>query len=342
MAHGSGGGSGGGGGGAGGRFGGGGGSYRGRIHVSSKPGVGLDRYVYYRFHKPVYVYCNVPPFKIHGSVFIIIICLFMIVGLLTYTITFLTDKDMRRVKPLDTPDHKVLIVDSADVLTQAEEADLYTAFESFQRTTGITPAFYSCENTEWIGTYEDLEKYAYDLYVRCFTDETHWLLVYSTDKEQGSENWYWEGMQGDETDPILSYSVTSRFNSYLQGALQDKSQTVGEAFVSSFDRLTETVMDRTWDTIREISVLLVIMFPYFLLVPSQIRRILIHRKALPCENDPKEGTCPNCMRRIVLGIHKSCPHCGRLLPASMRKTSSTGKTYLRQNLSHWQPIGQTK
>ena len=62
--------------------------------------------------------------------------------------------------------------------------------------------------------YKDLEKYAYDLYVNTYDDEYHWVIIYSEPKnaDPNFNDWYFEGMQGDFTDPILSTSVTRKFN----------------------------------------------------------------------------------------------------------------------------------
>lgn len=118
---------------------------------------------------------------------------------------------------------------------------------AFYNRTGISPAVITVENSDWQGYYSDLENYAYDLYVNHFADESHWLIVYSTpdgySSSDGFEDWYWEGMQGNDTDDVLTKSVTNSFNDELQKNLTARTRyTVSSAISTSFDDLTPTVM----------------------------------------------------------------------------------------------------
>lgn len=89
---------------------------------------------------------------------------------------------------VDTPqkleidyDTNILIADILDVMTETEEAELSAKVKEFQDVTGVTPAVLTVANDEWKPYYESLENYAYDYYVNAFSDEKHWLIVYSTD-----------------------------------------------------------------------------------------------------------------------------------------------------------------
>jgi hypothetical protein len=142
-------------------------------------------------------------------------------------------------------DYKIVVEDKANVL--GNTAELRNSLVAFYNRTGISPAVITVENSDWQGYYSDLENYAYDLYVNHFADESHWLIVYSTpdgySSSDGFEDWYWEGMQGNDTDDVLTESVTNSFNDELQKNLTARTRyTVSSAISTSFDDLTPTVM----------------------------------------------------------------------------------------------------
>ena len=106
---------------------------------------------------------------------------------------------------------------------------------SFREKTGITPAL---TTTSWVTSMfwpASLEDYAYSDYVTKFKDEKHWLIVY-----QSKDNF--EGMQGDETDNILTKEVTKKFNYAFHDYLV-KDNTLTESLVKAFDDITPKIMD---------------------------------------------------------------------------------------------------
>ena len=71
------------------------------------------------------------------------------------------------------------------------------------------------------------------------------MIVYSSprevsiaDAESGNVEWYWEGMQGDYTDPVLTDYVTGQFNQSFQSALEAGDKSVSDSLASAFDTAT--------------------------------------------------------------------------------------------------------
>ena len=76
-------------------------------------------------------------------------------------------------------DSNIVIEDSIDVISDSDEMELQKAFEAFRDKTGISCALITADNETWSPYYSSLENYAYDLYVNHWTDEKHWLFVYT-------------------------------------------------------------------------------------------------------------------------------------------------------------------
>jgi len=144
-------------------------------------------------------------------------------------------------------DTAIVIQDNLGLITPEEEDTLTETFEEFLEASGITPAVLTVSNEEWEEDYYSLEDYAYDWYVNSFDDEKHWLIVYSqqAEVEEGDfVDWYWEGMQGDDTDDVLTSSVTSTVYSRLcSGNLTDSSNDLGTALELSFDAIMPDLME---------------------------------------------------------------------------------------------------
>lgn len=229
MPHSSGGGSHGGGGHSGGSHGGG---SRGssRPSISSSPYPGARRYRYYRHGRYHYFYTSRSGRIFHPARLLIglIYLPFLIPMGLGLASTF---------KSHMVVDRNIIIKDEANVLT--DEAALNQSLSRFLDKTRITPAVITVNNDEWQGSYSDLEQYAYDRYLSEFDDENHWLIIYSQPEIHNSDfiEWYWEGMQGDNTDPVLTTTVTGKFNTDFQQRLEQNGD-VSESLAASFDIAT--------------------------------------------------------------------------------------------------------
>lgn len=174
---------------------------------------------------------------------------------------------------------------------------------------------------DWQGVYSDLENYAYDLYVNHFADESHWLIVYSTpdgySSSDGFEDWYWEGMQGNDTDDVLTKSVTNSFNDELQKNLTARTRyTVSSAISTSFDDLTPTVMKSkvNWTMLFTSIAILAFVCLHACLMIGINPKARKYAKAKPCSDAAQEKACEYCGYTYVVDTCTECPHCGAPIP----------------------------
>ena len=184
-------------------------------------------------------------------------------------------------------DHSIIIEDDAAVINNRD--GLYKELKRFMNKTGIAPSVVTVNNETW-SDYSDLEDYAYDRYIQEFNDEMHWLIVYSepAKPDHRFNDWYWEGMQGDDTDPVLTTENTNRFNSNLQSLLYEDKDfgTAAEvAFRDLTDNFTKSV--NTSDFFTAIFWLCFIGFhAYFTLGLN----LLKYRNAVPAPDVDSTGT----------------------------------------------------
>ena len=230
MPHSSGGGSHGGGG-HGGSHGGSHGRSGPRISRSHFPG--SRRYVYYRHNQPRYFYADKkfkPGFDWKRLFVLLFYIPFFFVG-------FRMLREVIGFVPKNY-DHSIIIEDDADVINNKSE--LRSTLESFMDKTGVAPSVVTVNNEEWQNVYPSLENYAYHRYLQEFSDEMHWLIVYSQprDPDPNFNDWFWEGMQGDDTDPVLTAQKTGEFNGDLNGMLFNDDTHIGEAINTAFYNFT--------------------------------------------------------------------------------------------------------
>ena len=190
------------------------------------------RYVYYHRNKPEYIYAGTD-FKPGFTVFKVLIILIL------FGAGFFT---LRKAIP-HVPrysDHKIVIKDEVNVIGNKDA--IMPELEAFQKKTGITPSVITIPNEEWMSSHASLEDYAYDRYLSEFSDEMHWLIVYSEPAAKQSKRmyWYWEGMQGDNTDDVLTPSYASLFNSTLQTYL-NSDESFDTSVSRSFAYLTSNI-----------------------------------------------------------------------------------------------------
>ena len=198
-------------------------------HISRAYYPGARRYRYLRHGQYRYFYSmdsSFGPTPLKGLVYLpIIIAVFIMMIWPT-------------LKGLKQYDREIRIIDRANVLENSSR--LTAAMNAFSEKTKITPAVITLYNEEWRKYYGTLEDYAYSQYLLNFEDEKHWLIVYSEAQDKvGSWEWYWEGMQGDDTDPVLTKGVTELFNRTMQTGLVDEKSPVPDVIASAFDAVTD-------------------------------------------------------------------------------------------------------
>lgn len=190
-------------------------------HIKNTSFPGARRYVYYENYRPVYIYADYDIRKgtASGKFFSILgSAVSLLFGIMLLAMCY--DKPQK----MDTsPSYSCEIVDCAGVIDDADMVQ--SAIDDFYDETGIPVEVMTVNNEDWQGSYSKLEDFAYDMYVTEFDDEEHWLVVYSepTSPDPDFNDWYWEGMQGDDTDNIITVDVADDFKDLMQKYLTANS-----------------------------------------------------------------------------------------------------------------------
>ncbi len=315
----------------------GGGSHGGGSHGGSHGGSsstshatkyfpGAHHYVYYKNGKAHHFYNKEPitPESIEKKrksfrIIAVILALFYSVALVGIISAGAFGK--AHVPNTHYSDKDIEICDKLGLFDEDEEEDLYDALEEFQDMTGVTPYVLTIDNSEWKKRYSKLENYAYDKYLELFDDEMHWLLVYSTDGDEDWEDWYWEGMQGDDTDPVLTTYNTDVFTKSFHKYISDDDYSVAEALIKSLDKMEDGMFD------RHVNLGLLIGGTAFILIHGTIMFFGMWAAFMSTAKTEKiafelpvadktylEDKCEYCGGLFIHGIHISCPHCGGALP----------------------------
>ena len=232
----------------------------------------------------------------------------------------------------------VEIVDTIGRLQPKEYAQIEKSADMLYEAIGVPIEIRIEDNSVWKDYYVSLTNYAFDVYVNTYTDEDHWLIIYSDDgidrqDPNAFSDWYFEGMQGDNTDPYLREQLTSAFNDDMYKALLDKRNTLGDAFEYAFGRMVKNAgkISIDWDSMGSaigISIFLIVHM-YILVFHDPNKK---YRNYAPCGRDTeevarsKEVRCSYCGGVYYKGTVISCPHCG----APLEMTSTSAQT-------NWKP-----
>ena len=218
----------------------------------------------------------------------------------------------------DNYDNKIVIEDTADVLTDSEEQSLKNTFKAFFDKTGITPSFESVN-----GYYPDnLEDYAYSSYVHKFKDEKHWLIVYSKIDERNK--WAFEGMQGNDTDSVLTTYQTDKFNKDLHKALSNTDITIYQAFDNTFTSFADEVMKPYFYMDKGMIAFVLIWagifgFLIFSQVMDNLRLKHIGESTVVLKEEPRLEKCPYCDSPYYAYSIDRCPKCGGIVDYPKKK-----------------------
>ncbi len=195
-----------------------------------------------------------------------------------------------------------------------DEGMLKNYLTEFQSKTGITPAVVTDNTSVWQEQYPTLERYAYYLYLSKFSDEKHWLIVYTTDD---SSEFYWEGMQGDDTDGIISEQIADRFTAVVHSELSDREHhTVAESIADGFSSIEKESMKWSVNFANSgylfFFMILWCSKPVYMLFVYIRTRILAKGYRCPDDYDePPVDICSYCGNEYVRNIHTNCPYCGK-------------------------------
>lgn len=145
------------------------------------------------------------------------------------------------------------IEDHVGAIDNSYELEQYLT--EFRSLTGISPLVLTVYDSVWENEYTKLEDYAYDYYIQKFSDEQHWLFVYSA--SDNSDEWSWHAMQGNDTGKIITMSKFDKFRVDLQENLEDGGVSVGGAFAVSFKNSLKYMMDDEHDVLSFLIALLI-------------------------------------------------------------------------------------
>ncbi len=203
------------------------------------------------------------------------------------------------------------VFDEPDYLSEEDEIALKATFNQFYEVTGICPSILTVPHATWKASHASLQGYAYDAYVKRYKDERHWLLVYAAD-DASKTNGVFEGMQGNETDGILTVRVTDKFGMYVTDAIAGTS-SVAEAFIGGFNLITPTVMDSYFYVEPGVWVFLGIWEGLILVatvstIVADIRKKNL-KNATKVEGEPKLCHCEHCGAAYYEGTTNVCPKC---------------------------------
>ena len=144
----------------------------------------------------------------------------------------------------DWPDNRVC--DDIGIIDDRYENDLEDTLEEFNDATGICPVIRTMYVEDYEDEYSDLESYAYDRYIRDYDDEQHYLIVYAVPEDDVQPflsgdlevpDYYWEIMQGDDTDNICTENMDNWLIREVQNGLED-GRDPGEVFNDAFTGFT--------------------------------------------------------------------------------------------------------
>lgn len=171
--------------------------------VSRTPFANSHKYIRYRKRnrQPEYIYTNE---RFEDQALITPVLLIFYIPFIAFALCFMLYGVHIPQKMKPPASTEIQVKDDLGIFS--EESKIKKELTEFYELTGIVPAIVTVNNDVWEPYYTSLENYAYDLYVNSWNDEKHWLIVYSNDQGTNPDflDWHWEGMQGDDTDGILT------------------------------------------------------------------------------------------------------------------------------------------
>lgn len=289
--------------------------------LSTKPYRFCTTYCYYKDKKPVYVYSTSDAKTSKSSGFEIfqrIACFVLVAPMfLVLSIWLFMEGVSTKDKLKGSYDKEIIIEDNAGVID--DEDELYDVLEDFYDKTGIVPGVLTINNEEWINENKDFPKVALRKYTSIYNDESHWLIVYSEPENPDPDfnDWYWEGIQGNNTDKIVTTKVADTFTKEVHKLLLKNSVSVDEAIAGGFKKILPGIMrtEVKWAAILFGIVILAFLgwLAVYLFNIHPIRKAILKKSfKVPVSDYTKirEETCEFCGGIYVIGCHLDCPHCG--------------------------------
>lgn len=270
----------------------------GSVHYSKRYFTGARLYRYGR-HRNKYMWCSsdideAKAISIRAILFILLVATLLFCKKIVETDMFnyslftgmkLTSQGLVPEKIVSAYDYIPSIKDEHGYISEGK-AELLNTLSEIKEKTGITVQILTIrsdeileENDMYTNGYirtSALEKYAYNKYLELFKDEKQWLIVYEVDAEDPNV-WEFHGMQGDDTDPILTWWITYCFNAKLTKNLE-ADEPVGIAFNNALTELKEKTMQVDESKTNDLKMFLVLTLLTWgvagLLMLPHIRRLV--------------------------------------------------------------------
>lgn len=304
---------------------------RGSSGFSSRPYPGARRYRYMHHGRPRYVYSRSDPSKAASPLRFLLI-LFYIPFLAAIFVPMKTG--INSYRNLTTPaTDQIIIDDQADLLGNTDK--LEKSLEKFQKKTNITPAVISVDfsktlESDSVNTNSNtLENLAMSEYLQRFPgDEMHWLIAYTADPED-PVNFYFEGIQGDYTDPVITEAVANSFNSDLYKELERSyAARPADSIAAVFDSTTDIVKKPSAKILLSNSVpmlfyLAFILFHAYVMIFSgrKYKNAVLDEETVPTAN-AASGTQTASERASSNAV--TCTSCGSMFPKTSLKCTVCG------------------
>ena len=307
--------------------------------ISHRDFPGAYRYMGYNDGRREYIYSDNPSLNKHRiHIFVLLFYIpFIIAG------AFLSANAIHipsTMKTSYTP--TVLVMDEEDMISDSDEKSVEKGAEAVYKATGVPVCVRFESNDAWGGTYTSLEDYAYDTYLNMYNDEDHWLIIYTDNSKALADtnarlDWYFEGMQGDNTDKYLPGQITSKFNTNLYNALSMHNGNIGQSFEESFESLAKdskrVFINKSSAPFALFWDIFVIFHMFFMVFHNPNRK---YKNYVLCDNDEEYENenksdwdseeesatdsngmfaltrCPHCGHVYRKGSVMACPKCGRM------------------------------
>ena len=232
----------------------GGGSHGGGTHGGSRGGSstrrssryfpGSRRYLRHNRLTGVddYFYSNTAPQKTGKSIVVVVFVIAaFFLGMFGFGISTAIPRKLN-VKYTDSP----AIHDDLGIF--GNEDELLATLNEYQELTGICTDIYTTYHEYWLGQgHYSLESFSYNTYTDSFSDEQHFVIVYSIPQDEIEDalngsiripDFEWEATQGNETDPIITEEVFEKFAKIVQGELEHDEKPAA-AFEAGFEYALE-------------------------------------------------------------------------------------------------------
>lgn len=228
------------------------------------------------------------------------------------------------------------IEDTLGVL--GDTSSLASSMQTFQDRTGIVPVVVTLNNESWNNRYSNLSAAAYDLYGTLFQDESHWLLVYSqpSSPDPSFNEWYWEGVAGDNTEGVLTDSKCDTFGTRLQRYLSDTSVSTGDAFARSLSAITPAAAStssgkKSGSNVFVIAIVCTAVF-VIVLVRNTRRKNGEQQTAEETASAPEQEIPVSEPVQSSAGQNeRACAYCGCVLPEGAVKCPGCGAARTKQS-----------